>query len=39
MVFLALGFITNNVTFSWIAIAFILIFLVAGGRWLRKRRK
>jgi hypothetical protein len=39
IVFLAVGIATNNTAFSWIAVAFILISLIAGGRWLRRRRK
>jgi len=39
MAFLALGISTNNTAFSWAAIAFILISLVTGGRWMRPRRK
>jgi membrane protein implicated in regulation of membrane protease activity len=38
MAFLAIGFATNQTTFSWIAIAFLVISLVAGGRWLRPRK-
>lgn len=37
IVFLAVGIATNNTSFSWAAAAFILISLVAGGRWLRPR--
>lgn len=39
MVFLALGVSTDNTTFSWAAIAFIVISLLAGGRWLRPRKR
>jgi len=39
MTFLALGLTTDNTTFSWAAIAFIVISLVTGGRWMRPRRK
>ena len=37
MVFLTLGLATDNTAFSWAAIAFIVISLVLGGRWMRKR--
>ena len=39
IVFLAIGISTDNTSFSWISIAFILISLVAGGRWMRARKK
>lgn len=39
MTFLALGIATNNKIFSWVSIAFIVISLIAGGRWMRKRKK
>ena len=39
IVFLVLGMSTNNTTFSWISVAFIVISLVAGGRWLRPRKR
>lgn len=39
MVFLAVGIATDQTAFSWIAIAFILISLVTGGRWMRIRKK
>jgi len=35
--FLAIGIATDQTAFSWIAVAFILISLLAGGRWLRRR--
>jgi hypothetical protein len=38
LVFLTIGIATDQTAFSWIAIAFILISLLTGGRWLRKRR-
>lgn len=37
--FLVIGISTDNTTFSWIAIAFVMISLVLGGRWLRPRKK
>jgi len=33
--FLAIGISTDNTSFSWAATAFILISLVAGGRWMK----
>ncbi len=39
MVFLVLGLATDNTIYSWAAIAFIIISLVAGGRWMRPRRR
>lgn len=36
--FLAIGLASDQTPFTWIAIAFILISLVAGGRWLRPRK-
>jgi hypothetical protein len=38
MAFLAIGLGTDQTAFTWIAIVFIVISLVAGGRWLRPRR-
>jgi len=37
--FLAIGIATNNTVFSWAAVVFVLLSLVLGGRWLRRRRK
>jgi uncharacterized membrane protein YqgA involved in biofilm formation len=39
IVFLAIGIATNNTSFSWAAVVFVLLSLVLGGRWLRSRRK
>jgi hypothetical protein len=36
--FLAIGLATDQTTFTWIAIAFIVISLVARGRWLGPRK-
>jgi hypothetical protein len=36
--FLAIGIATDNTAFTWIAIAFVLISLLANSRWLRRRR-
>jgi hypothetical protein len=37
IVFLTIGMATDQTAFTWAAIAFVLISLVSGGRW-RKRR-
>lgn len=37
MAFLTIGFATDNTIFTYISIAFVLISLITGGRWLRKR--
>lgn len=39
MAFLVIGLATDNTSFTWVAIVFILLSLVLGGRWLRPRRK
>ena len=39
MAFLAVGISIDNTIFSWAAVAFIMISLAAGGRWMRPRRK
>ena len=39
IVFLAIGISTDNTSFSWAAVAFITISLVAGGRWMRGRKR
>lgn len=39
LVFLGVGIATDQTAFSWIAIAFVLISLITGGRWMRPRRK
>lgn len=39
MVFLTIGISTDNTVFSWAAIAFVLISLLLGGRWLRPRKR
>jgi hypothetical protein len=38
LAFLAIGIATDQTTFTWIAIAFVLISLISGGRWLRRRK-
>ena len=39
IVFLVIGIATDNTTFSWAAVVFVLLSLVLGGRWLRPRKK
>ena len=39
MTFLTIGTSTDNKAFSFAAIAFVLISLVTGGRWMRPRKK
>jgi hypothetical protein len=36
--FLAVGIATNQTAFSWIAVVFVLISLISGGRWLRRKK-
>ena len=38
LAFLAIGLATDQTAFTWIAIAFVLISLVMGGKWLRRRK-
>ncbi len=38
LAFLLIGLATDQAAFSWIAIAFVLISLLAGGKWMRPRR-
>lgn len=38
IVFLAVGISTDQTAFTWIAIAYVLIALLLGGRWLRPRK-
>jgi uncharacterized membrane protein HdeD (DUF308 family) len=38
MVFFIIGLSTDNTAFTWAAIAFIVISLVLGGRWMRPRK-
>lgn len=35
---LAVGISIDNTVFSWAAVAFIVISLVAGGKWIRMRK-
>jgi len=39
MAFFAIGLSTDNTSFTWVAITFIVISLVLGGRWIRPGRK
>lgn len=39
MAFLVVGISTDNTAFTWASIAFIVVSLILGGRWLRLRRK
>lgn len=38
MTFLTIGLATDQAAFTWIAIAFVVISLATGGRWLRRRK-
>jgi hypothetical protein len=38
MTFLAVGLATDQTAFTWIAIAFVLVSLISGGKWLRRRK-
>jgi hypothetical protein len=38
MAFLAIGLATDQTVFTWIAIVFVLLSLVSGGKWLRRRK-
>jgi uncharacterized membrane protein HdeD (DUF308 family) len=38
LVFLTIGLATDQTAFTWIAIAFVLVSLVLGGKWLRLRK-
>jgi hypothetical protein len=37
MVFLTVGLATDQAAFTWVSIAFVLISLITGGKWLRKK--
>ena len=39
MAFLVVGLATDNTAFTWVAIVFVLLSLILGGRWLRPGRK
>jgi hypothetical protein len=38
LVFLTVGLASDQTAFTWIAIGFVLISLIAGGRWMRRKR-
>jgi hypothetical protein len=38
MAFLVTGLATDQTIFTWVAIAFIVLSLIAGGRWLKQRK-
>jgi len=39
LTFLVIGFSAENTAFSWVAIAFLVISLVLGGKWIKPRKK
>jgi uncharacterized membrane protein HdeD (DUF308 family) len=39
MVFLVIGLSTDNTAFTWAALAFVVLSLVMGGRWLRPGKR
>lgn len=39
LIFLAIGLATDNTAYTWVSIVFILISLITGGRWMRRRGK
>jgi hypothetical protein len=39
MMFLTIGISTKITAFSWAAVVCLMISLVAGGRWMKPRRK
>jgi hypothetical protein len=38
LAFLTIGLATDQKAFTWIAIAFVLVALISGGKWLRPRK-
>jgi len=38
LAFLAIGIATDQTAFTWIAITFVVISLILGGRWFRPRK-
>lgn len=38
LVFLVIGLATDNTSYTWVSIVFILISLIVGGKWMRPRR-
>jgi hypothetical protein len=39
MMFLGVGLATDQTAFTWAAVAFVLLSLFLGGRWLRPKNK
>jgi membrane protein implicated in regulation of membrane protease activity len=39
VILLVIAFSAENTTFTWLAIAFMLVGLVMSGKWLRPRKK
>jgi uncharacterized membrane protein HdeD (DUF308 family) len=39
MLFFVIGLSSDNTIFTWVAITFIIISLVLGGRWMRPRKR
>jgi len=38
LAFLTIGISTDQTAFTWIAIAFVVLSLLSGGKWLRRRK-
>jgi hypothetical protein len=38
LAFLAIGIATDQTAFSWIAVAFVLVSLILGGKWMMRRK-
>jgi hypothetical protein len=38
LIFLTVGLATDQTVFTWIAIAFVMVSLILGGKWLRPRK-
>ncbi|MEO5887487.1 MAG: hypothetical protein ABIQ77_07480 [Anaerolineales bacterium] len=38
LAFLTIGISTDQTAFTWVAIAFVVISLLSGGKWLRRRK-
>ena len=38
LAFLTIGLATDQTAFTWIAIAFVVISLATGGKWLRRKK-
>jgi hypothetical protein len=37
LIFLTIGLATDQTAFTWIAIAFVLVSLISGGKWLKRK--